>query len=186
MSFAMTLGSGWPTSTPDGVTFQRAEREAMQAWDELERWRATLSDEELRVLAFQASPTEMNDRDAEVVRVVNELATRGRGAAAFELAERRRARELADQLAQAAALNQSDTSHPSPLPSEQSADPDDRSSGCFQHPRRQHRHSRVRDRLAGSTHDTVSAAPRKGEEFFRLSPCSRPIHWRRELPGSRP
>ena len=102
---------------------QRAEREAMQAWDELERWRASLSDDELRVLAFQASPTEMNDRDAEVVRVVNDLATRGRAAAAFELAERRRARELADQLAQAAALNQSDTSHPSPLPSEQSATP---------------------------------------------------------------
>jgi CHAT domain-containing protein len=100
---------------------QRAEREAMQAWDELERWRASLSDEELRVLAFQASPTEMNDRDAEVVRVVNDLATRGRGAAAFELAERRRARELADQLAQAAALNQSNPSHPSSLPAEQSA-----------------------------------------------------------------
>jgi CHAT domain-containing protein len=63
----------------------------------------------------------MNDRDAEVVRVVNDLATRGRGAAAFELAERRRARELADQLAQAAALNQSNPSHPSSLPAEQSA-----------------------------------------------------------------
>jgi len=95
----------------------------MQAWDELERWRATLSDEELRVLAFQASPTEMNDRDAEVVRVVNDLATRGRGAAAFELAERRRARELADQLAQAAALDPSDTSSRNPLPSEQSMTP---------------------------------------------------------------
>ena len=73
----------------------RAEREAIQAWDELERWRAP----ERRGASgscFQASPTEMNDRDAEVVRVVNELANRGRGAAAFELAERRRARELAD------------------------------------------------------------------------------------------
>ena len=68
---------------------QRAEREAIQAWDELERWRASLSDEELRVLAFQASPTEMNDRDAEVVRVISDLATRGRADAAFALAERR-------------------------------------------------------------------------------------------------
>jgi CHAT domain-containing protein len=96
----------------------RAEREAVQAWDELERWRATLSEEELRVLTFQASPTEMNDRDAEVVRVVSDLATRGRAAAAFALAERRRARELADQLAQATALDQSDTSGLPPVPSE--------------------------------------------------------------------
>ncbi len=99
---------------------QRAEREAMQAWDELERWRATLSDEELRVLAFQASPTEMNDRDAEVVRVISDLATRGRADAAFALAERRRARELADQLAQATALDQSDTLRLAPVTSERS------------------------------------------------------------------
>jgi CHAT domain-containing protein/tetratricopeptide (TPR) repeat protein len=88
---------------------KRAEHEAAAAWDELEQWRANLSDEELRVLAFQASPTEMSDRDAEVVRVVNEIARAGRVAAAFELAERRRARELADRLAQAVALRPEDT-----------------------------------------------------------------------------
>jgi tetratricopeptide (TPR) repeat protein len=79
----------------------RAEREATGAWDELDRWRASLSDAELRVLAFQASATEMSDRDAEVVRLLGEIADRGRVATAFELAERRRARELADRLSQA-------------------------------------------------------------------------------------
>jgi CHAT domain-containing protein len=87
----------------------RAEREATQAWDELERWRSTLTDAELRVLAFQASPTEMSDRDAGVVRVLAEMATGGRVEAAFDLAERRRARELADRLAQAQALRPRDS-----------------------------------------------------------------------------
>lgn len=88
-----------------GGDMKRTEREAREAWDELERWRATLGDRELRVLAFQASPTEMSDRDASVVRVLSELAKGGRVAQAFELAERRRARELADRLAQARALD---------------------------------------------------------------------------------
>ncbi|HET7471111.1 MAG TPA: hypothetical protein VFJ81_15620, partial [Gemmatimonadales bacterium] len=35
-----------------------AEREATLAWDELERWRATLTDRELRLLAFQAASSE--------------------------------------------------------------------------------------------------------------------------------
>ena len=82
----------------------RAKREATQAWVELERWRATLTDAELRVLAFQASPTEMSDRDASVVRVLGALARGGEAANAFELAERRRARELADRMEQASAL----------------------------------------------------------------------------------
>jgi CHAT domain-containing protein len=82
----------------------RARREAREAWDELERWRATLTDRELRVLAFQASPTEMSDRDASVVRVLAALARGGEASEAFELAERRRARELADRLVQAQAL----------------------------------------------------------------------------------
>lgn len=82
----------------------RAEREAKEAWHELDRWRSTLSDAELRVLAFQASATEMSDRDAEVVRLLGEIARGGRVSAAFELAERRRARELADRLVQANAF----------------------------------------------------------------------------------
>lgn len=82
----------------------RARREATQAWDELERWRATLTDGELRVLAFQASPTEMSDRDASVVRVLAALARGGQPSESFELAERRRARELTDRMEQASAL----------------------------------------------------------------------------------
>ncbi len=82
----------------------RARREATQAWDELERWRATLTDGELRVLAFQASPTEMSDRDASVVRVLAALARGGEASESFELAERRRARELVDRMEQASAL----------------------------------------------------------------------------------
>jgi CHAT domain-containing protein/tetratricopeptide (TPR) repeat protein len=79
----------------------RAVGEATDAWDELDRWRATLSNQELRLLAFQASPTEMSDRDAGVVTLVNQIASGGQVADAFALAERRRARELADRLAQA-------------------------------------------------------------------------------------
>jgi CHAT domain-containing protein len=83
----------------------QAEREAEEAWDELDRWRASLSNADLRVLAFQASPTEMSDRDASVVSLLNALARGGHSSAAFELAERRRARELADRLAQAQGLH---------------------------------------------------------------------------------
>ena len=35
-----------------------AGREATSAWDELERWRATLTDRELRLLAFQVAGSE--------------------------------------------------------------------------------------------------------------------------------
>ena len=82
----------------------RAERELTLATEELDRWRATLADKELRILAFQASQSEENDRSASVARVIARLAGGGRAAAAFELTERRRARELADRLAQATAL----------------------------------------------------------------------------------
>jgi CHAT domain-containing protein/tetratricopeptide (TPR) repeat protein len=82
----------------------QATREAEEAWDELERWRATLSERELRVLAFQTSPTEMSDRDAVVVRVLARLAEGGETEEVFELAERRRARELAERLLQATTL----------------------------------------------------------------------------------
>ena len=89
----------------------RAEREATSAGHELDRWRATLGDRELRLLAFQASPSEdqvstvgPSDREASVARVLGALAAGGRAAAAFELAEDRRARELADGLLQGEAL----------------------------------------------------------------------------------
>src|SRR5262249_47464297 len=87
------------------------EREATLAWDELERWRATLSDRELRLLAFQfvvndneVSPANLSELRASVARVLASLAAGGQPAHAFELAERRRARELMDQRARAQAL----------------------------------------------------------------------------------
>jgi tetratricopeptide (TPR) repeat protein len=88
-----------------------AEREATSAWDELDRWRATLTDRELRLLAFQVvhsenevSPANLSEQRASVARVLAALAAGGRTAAAFDLAERRRARELMDRMARAQAL----------------------------------------------------------------------------------
>ncbi len=93
-----------------------AEREATSAWDELERWRATLTDRELRLLAFQvtrseyqASPAGASDQRASVARVLAALAAGGRAPLAFELAERRRARDLMDRMARAEGLR----THPS-------------------------------------------------------------------------
>jgi CHAT domain-containing protein len=82
----------------------RAEGELRAAGDELDAWRATLADKEMRVLAFQASQPEENDRNASVARVIAMLAAGGRAGAAFELAERRRARELVDGLSRGEAL----------------------------------------------------------------------------------
>lgn len=82
----------------------RATLEATSAWDELDRWRATLSDRELRLLAFQSSLFEIDQWDASVAHVLGALAAGGQASTAFELAERRRARELSDRLARGAAL----------------------------------------------------------------------------------
>ena len=84
----------------------RAEAELTAAGDELDRWRAGLSDPELRTLAFQASAFETGDRNASVAVVIGALAAGGRTTAAFELAERRRARELAERMARAQALRE--------------------------------------------------------------------------------
>jgi hypothetical protein len=82
----------------------RAERELAAAGDELDRWRATLADRELRLLAFQASAGDHRTRDASVARVLAAMVRAGGAAPAFELAERRRARELVERLTQAEAL----------------------------------------------------------------------------------
>ena len=81
-----------------------AERELAAAGDELDDWRASLTDTELRLMVFQAGATEANDRNASVARVIAALAAGGRAEAAFTLAERRRARELSDRLTRVAAL----------------------------------------------------------------------------------
>jgi hypothetical protein len=82
----------------------------VSASDDIDSWRARLTDTELRSLAFQVSATaiaaaaEAKERDARVARIINVLASDGRVAVAFQLAERRRARELRDQFARAEAL----------------------------------------------------------------------------------
>ncbi len=83
---------------------ERAEHELTAAGDELDHWRASLADPDLRVLAFQASAGDHRSRDASVARVLAAMVQAGRAAPAFELAERRRARELVDRLTQAEAL----------------------------------------------------------------------------------
>ena len=82
----------------------RAELELTAAADEIDAWRATVTDQALRPFVFQASAREVNDRDASIAFVLAAMASGGRAAAAFALAERRRARDLADRLIQLAAL----------------------------------------------------------------------------------
>jgi len=85
----------------------------------LERWRAAQSDSTLRLLAFQTSAYEEGDRDAYFARAIAALAARGQQAAAFEQAERRRARTLAERMVQAGALRASRASgvaHHAPMP----------------------------------------------------------------------
>jgi tetratricopeptide (TPR) repeat protein len=88
----------------------RAERELFAAGADLDAWRATLADPELRLLAFQASAFEVNDRNASLATVLAALAAGGRATAAFELAEHRRARELAERMARTSALHEAPTS----------------------------------------------------------------------------
>ena len=82
----------------------RAEREISAANDALDAWRATLPDDQLRLLAFQATANDLDARDPSAARVIAALATGGRAGAALALAERARARTLMDHLAQDAAM----------------------------------------------------------------------------------
>ncbi len=86
----------------------RAELEALAAADRLDAWRATLDDQPLRLLAFQArqtghlaTPPLLDDQQESMARVIGALASAGRIGSAFELAERRRARELLDRMLEA-------------------------------------------------------------------------------------
>ena len=86
----------------------RAEREATSAADRLDAWRGALADQPMRTLAFQArqtvhfvTPPQLDDQLESMVRVIGALAAGGRIGPAFELAERRRARELLDQMLEA-------------------------------------------------------------------------------------
>lgn len=81
-----------------------AERELRAASDELDVWRATLDDPELRMHAFGASAFEVSSRATSLAVVLAALSGAGHEAAAFDLAERRRARELSERMARASAL----------------------------------------------------------------------------------
>ena len=101
-----------------GIYAERSElaaavAELAAAGDELDAWRATLDDHELRLLAFQTSDDE--DIDLGVPTVLAALTTGGRAADAFALAEHRRARELADRILQAEALDANRDGGPSPV-----------------------------------------------------------------------
>jgi len=73
-----------------------------RAEERLDRWRASLSDSTLRVLAFQVLD-EFGGPNLGTAAIVGAVAARGRVAEALELVERRRARELRDQLLRATA-----------------------------------------------------------------------------------
>jgi tetratricopeptide (TPR) repeat protein len=105
-----------------------AEREATSAWDALDQWRASLTDRELRLLAFQAVrndneilPASVSEQRASVARVLAALASGGHAASAFDLAERRRARELRDRMVRAEALRANAGERTSPEPATQAA-----------------------------------------------------------------
>ena len=84
----------------------RAERQMTDAGRELERWRASLGEDELRRYAFAATGLGENDPQAPAARVLGLLAGAGRAEAAFALAEQRRARSLTDRLNQADVLRE--------------------------------------------------------------------------------
>lgn len=84
----------------------RAEREIEAAGRELETWRESLGDDELRSYAFAATALGEHDPQGPIARVLAELVRGGRVEAAFSIAEQRRARTLADRLNQADALSE--------------------------------------------------------------------------------
>jgi CHAT domain-containing protein len=81
-----------------------AARRLTAATAALELWRNSQTDSSLRLLAFQASTHEESDRDAYFAAAISALSERGQVEAAFEQAERRRARTLAERIVQAEAM----------------------------------------------------------------------------------
>ena len=84
----------------------KAERRITAASEQLETWRASLGDDELRQYAFAATALGEHDPQAPVARVLATLAGGRRIETAFSLAEQRRARLLADRLNQAESLRE--------------------------------------------------------------------------------
>jgi CHAT domain-containing protein/tetratricopeptide (TPR) repeat protein len=89
-----------------GGKLDRAEREITAAGEELESWRASLGEDDLRRFAFSATALGEYDTQGPVARVLAALAEGGRVDVAFAQAEQRRARALADRLNQAEGLRE--------------------------------------------------------------------------------
>ncbi|MEZ0332622.1 MAG: CHAT domain-containing protein, partial [Gemmatimonadales bacterium] len=89
-----------------GGNLDRAEREITAASEELESWRASLGEDDLRRFAFSATALGEYDTQGPVARVLAALAQGGRVDVAFAQAEQRRARALADRLNQAEGLRE--------------------------------------------------------------------------------
>ena len=87
-----------------GGDLRRAASELASAEDELDAWRAALTDSALRPFVFQVSSREATDRELTGAEVLAAMVRGGLAPEAFELAERRRARELADRLLRLDAL----------------------------------------------------------------------------------
>lgn len=84
-----------------------AEATLRAASQQLDAWRATLPTKDLRLLAFQVRDS-FGGRGPAIAAIIAGIATSGRVAAAFELAEHRRARSLVDELTRATALRLAD------------------------------------------------------------------------------
>ena len=93
----------------------RAEHEITSAGRELEEWRASLGDDELRAYAFSATVLGEYDPQAPTAAVLAALAGGGRADTAFALAEQRRARMLTDRLNQAEVLRESPVAASAPV-----------------------------------------------------------------------
>ena len=107
-SSATPSGAGSRRPGPPPGDLGRAQRELTEADRDLERWRATLDAGQLRRYAYAATTLGEYDPQGPASSVIAALAGGGRTEAAFTLAERRRARTLADRLTQADALRETD------------------------------------------------------------------------------
>jgi tetratricopeptide (TPR) repeat protein len=141
----------------------RAATTALAAADDLDRWRAGLEDRRLLQTAFDLRPLE--NPSFAMAEIVSGLASAGREELAFDLAERRRARQLLDRIVLADGLQgsrpQADRSRASAatLPDIVRAIPDD-STAIVEYVRGQ----------AGSA-TTVFVVTRAGLRATRITPA---------------
>ncbi len=94
---------------------ERAEAEFSLATSEFDQWRATLTEDELRLLVFQYA-ADQADRDLGVASIISLLAEAGRTDSAFGFVEQRRARELLDRMVRIRALHAPDSGAQAQMP----------------------------------------------------------------------